>query len=247
MQKKPLIILVAALFLAGCSGNPATDESTAPSNQMSTTVALTLGASVPEIVTPIPEVSNTATPIPVPTGDPAMLNTNYENALPVDLQLVLGTLKLGGTNQDITPEQAPLLLPLWQALRGLIDAGNDPAMISSQTTFIINTMNMEQITTIAAMQLTKDDLINISMGLGLEMAGGSTSQNQAGNAPAGNAPAGNAPSAGGKFSGGQSGAQGQGNSNNQQDVSPEGNSNPTQGLNPALIDAIIEFLTAKIS
>ena len=51
------------------------------------------------------------------------LDTTYADALPVRLQLTLGTLLLEGTPEAITPEQAQTLLPLWQALQALTASG----------------------------------------------------------------------------------------------------------------------------
>ncbi len=234
MQKKQFIFILASFILTGCSSIPVSNESTGASNKTPTSGALTLGASVAEIGTPTPETNNTATPILELTGDPAMITTNYENALHVEVQLILGTLKLSETAQDISSDQASLLLPMWQALRSMIDAGNDQVMISSQAVQIINTMSLEQISTISAMQLTKDDLISVSQTLGLEMAGGLAGRNQAGNTPG----------VGGKSTGDQPGSQEKSNTDNQQDLQPERN-NASPGINPVLIDAVIEFLEAK--
>ena len=53
----------------------------------------------------------------------ASLPTDYENALPVRNQLAIGTMKLDGAGQGVTPEQAKKLLPLYQALRGTTTSG----------------------------------------------------------------------------------------------------------------------------
>jgi hypothetical protein len=47
----------------------------------------------------------------------AYLTNQHEGALPVTMQLSLGTLRLEDTDQAVAPEQAPKLLPLWQALQ----------------------------------------------------------------------------------------------------------------------------------
>lgn len=242
MQKKQLIFLLVALFLVSCNSNPAADKSADASNQMATSVALTLGASVAEMDTPIPDVSNMATPVPAPTGDPLILTTTYPDALPVEMQLVIGTLKLGETAQDITSEQATLLVPLWQALRSLIDAGNDQALITSQVTYILNTMTMDQVAAIAFMQLTQEDAASVSQALALEMGFGSgfgqispemQATMQAGR-ESGQVPSGNA---GGPPPGmGPGGGQG---------MRTEG-SGASTGISPALIDAVIELLGSKI-
>jgi hypothetical protein len=68
---------------------------------------------------------------------------------------VLGTLRLEGTENAVTPEQAAALLPLWQALRGGVTAQAEVNAVLKQ---IEGTMTQEQLEAIAAMQLTQDDL-----------------------------------------------------------------------------------------
>ncbi|MDY7042569.1 MAG: hypothetical protein SVX38_17095, partial [Chloroflexota bacterium] len=85
----------------------------------------------------------------------AYLNNSYPAALNVSNQLALGTIQLEGTENGITPEQAGALLPLWQALRGGVTAQAEVNAVLKQ---IEGTMTQEQLTTIAAMQLTQEDL-----------------------------------------------------------------------------------------
>jgi len=47
------------------------------------------------------------------------LNADYENALSVEMQLVIGTIKLEGTEHEISAATAAELLPLWKAIRSL--------------------------------------------------------------------------------------------------------------------------------
>jgi len=83
------------------------------------------------------------------------LDTSHENALNASSQLVLGTLRLEGTENAVTPEQAATLLPLWQALRGGVTAQAELEAVLKQ---IEGTMTQEQLEAIAAMQLTQEDL-----------------------------------------------------------------------------------------
>ncbi|MFT3894207.1 MAG: hypothetical protein QM730_21465 [Anaerolineales bacterium] len=53
----------------------------------------------------------------------SVISTDYENALPVRNQLAIGTMKLDGTAQAVTAEQAKQLVPLYQALRGTTTSG----------------------------------------------------------------------------------------------------------------------------
>jgi hypothetical protein len=97
-----------------------------------------------------------------PTADSAnsdeRLNADYENALPVESQLILGTLMLEDTDQAVDAEQAAELLPLWQMQKTL--AGSDTASSAEKEALleqIQETMTPEQIRAIAAMQLTQED------------------------------------------------------------------------------------------
>lgn len=84
-----------------------------------------------------------------------VLVTSYPGALDVSSQLALGTMKLEGTANAVTPDQAAALLPLWQALQGGVTAQMEVNAVLAQ---IERTMTQEQLEAIAAMQLTTDDL-----------------------------------------------------------------------------------------
>jgi len=84
-----------------------------------------------------------------------VLDTSYPDAMNASSQLALGTLQLEGTENAVTPEQAAALLPLWQALRGGVTVQAEVNAVLKQ---IEGTMAQEQLTAIAAMQLTQEDL-----------------------------------------------------------------------------------------
>jgi hypothetical protein len=85
-----------------------------------------------------------------------VLDTSYEGALSASSQLALGTLQLEGTEQAVTPEQAAALLPLWQALQsGALQNDTERNAVLKQ---IEGTMTQEQLTAIAGLQLTQEDL-----------------------------------------------------------------------------------------
>jgi len=48
----------------------------------------------------------------------AVLDMSYPDALDVSAQLVLGTMRLEEGEHAVTPGQAEVLLPLWQAIQG---------------------------------------------------------------------------------------------------------------------------------
>jgi len=115
----------------------------------------------------------TLTPAPVAGGESyssAYLDTSYPRALNVSSQLALGTLLLEETDSAVTTEQAAALLPLWQAIRaGTLQNEAETNAVLKQ---IEATMTVEQMRTIAAMQLTWEDLQSwaqthgLSFGLG---------------------------------------------------------------------------------
>ena len=96
------------------------------------------------------------------TGDvytSANLPTDYANAMPVRNQLAIGTMKLDGTAQAVTPEQAKKLLPLYQALRGTSTSGGSSQQeISALLSQIEGVMIAEQLTAIRNMKLTFADM-----------------------------------------------------------------------------------------
>lgn len=89
-------------------------------------------------------------------GYDGVLHTTYENALqPVD-QLALGTLKLEETANAVSEAQAAHLLPLWQALQG--DELQGDAERGAVERQIEATMTEAQLSAIAGMRLTQDDV-----------------------------------------------------------------------------------------
>jgi len=87
------------------------------------------------------------------------LPTDYANAMPVRNQLAIGTTKLDGTAQAVTPEQAKKLLPLYQALRGTSTSGGSSQQeISALLSQIEGAMTAEQLTAIRNMKLTFADM-----------------------------------------------------------------------------------------
>jgi hypothetical protein len=89
------LLLLLTLILTACSGS-----STATESQSAVLAA-----------------TNTQT-----TASSSMLNTSYDSAISIELQLLVGTLKLAGTEQAITKDQAAILLPLWQQISALNQA-----------------------------------------------------------------------------------------------------------------------------
>jgi hypothetical protein len=87
------------------------------------------------------------------------LNTSYTDALTVESQLVLGTLKLEGTSQAVDSATAAQILPLYSLLEQMTTSGTSAqAEIDAVLDQIQGTMTTDQIHAIAAMKLTQADL-----------------------------------------------------------------------------------------
>jgi hypothetical protein len=96
------------------------------------------------------------------------LTAEYENAIPVESQLILGTLMLEDTEQAVDAELAAELLPLWQMQKTL--AASDTASTEEMDALIDQiqeTMTREQIRAIAGMQLTQQEMFAYMQKAGL--------------------------------------------------------------------------------
>jgi len=113
---------------------------------------------------------------------------DYENALPANSQLALGTLWLEGTDNAVTPAQARTLLPLWQAIQN--GALQSDAELNAVLKQIEGTMTTDQLAAIAAMKLGTEDVMAYAQEEGLQDPGTITGTMAMGAPPAGGAPQG---------------------------------------------------------
>jgi hypothetical protein len=96
------------------------------------------------------------------------LTEEYEDALTIKNQLLLGTLRLGETGQAITGEQAQALLPLWQGYAALTASGTAAIEeIESVQNQIVDAMTDEQVAAIVEMRLTNEALQEFYVDVGL--------------------------------------------------------------------------------
>ena len=105
---------------------------------------------------------------PEPTPG-SILTEDYEGALPVNLQLSLGTFQLEGTDLAVSTEQASTLAPLWKAVRSL--SGSDTAAaaeIGAVLDQIQRSMTTDQLEAIAAMELIEQDLFTAIQEMGIQ-------------------------------------------------------------------------------
>ena len=135
------------------------------------------------------------------------LNEDYPDALTIQTQLTLGTLKLEETDLAVDSAQATELLTLWQAIRSLsssdITAEGEIEAIVNQ---ILETMSPEQLEAIAAMELTQEGILELTQELGIARGGDWTGEGD----PRSSAPDEMVPSSGGGPGGGMGGGPGGG-------------------------------------
>jgi len=191
--------------------------------------------------------SNGTGPASVPQGGASA------GALPATTQLIIGTIKLDGTDQAVTAEQAAELLPLWQTMQVLSDSGTaaeqEKEALLAQ---IQETMTAEQMQAITGLNLTREDMMSIMQQQGTAMGSGSqNSSSQSGNSsssggrvfgPGGDRPPDEMrmPSGGGGFTG-----QGQNLSEDQIATAQAFRQNNENVVSPMLINAVIEYLQEK--
>ena len=89
----------------------------------------------------------------------ATLAKEYDDALTIRNQLLLGIIRLEGTEQAVNSEQTAELTTLWQAFAALSDSGTAaPEETEAIQNQIIAALTAEQVNAIAAMQLTNAKL-----------------------------------------------------------------------------------------
>ena len=89
-------------------------------------------------------------------------------ALSMELQLLVGTIKLQGTSMAVTADQTAQLLPYWQALLSLETSGTAASEeIDAVVGQIKTMMSTDQVSAITAMDLTRQDEIATMSSLGL--------------------------------------------------------------------------------
>ncbi len=93
--------------------------------------------------------------------------------LPITPQLVIGTMKLEGTEQEVTSEQAAGLLPLWQVYSEMsVSDTTAQEELDALVEQIQGTMTTEQMKAITNMQLTPENIFTLMQEQGIDMGGG---------------------------------------------------------------------------
>lgn len=177
--------------------------------------------------------------------------------MPVEQKLAIGILKLEDTSMKVTPDQAKILLPLWQALKSLSTNNNTTTdEINALFTQMKDTLTPDQVTAIQKMTWQQSDLQALAQQYGIQFAqggfGGTPNPQRETQIAQFRASNGNAGGGGGFFGpggGGPGGFGGGGGGNN-------GTTRPTQspqqqarrqlgGLNRIFADAVIKLLQQK--
>lgn len=195
--------------------------------------------------------SDTAGPAAGPQNGPAA------DDLSAPMQVAIGTIKLDGTANSVTAEQAAELLPLWQTLQVLY--GSDTAAnqeVDALVQQIQDTMTAEQMQAITSMNLTRQDMFSLMQSQGPAFGGaqngnaqggGSSTNNERGFGPGGGGFPGGPPPDGGGFPGGGQGfgGQGQGNRTQNSDSNETSSNRPVMDPNRVptpLVQAVIDYL-----
>jgi hypothetical protein len=100
------------------------------------------------------------------------LKTDYENALPINLQLALGLFTLDETATPLKSEQAAALVPLWKAYRNLTTGEGSSKEIEALIIQIQETLTADQLKAIADKRLTMQDLMRLAQEKNLALGGG---------------------------------------------------------------------------
>ncbi len=219
MKKTTLTILILLMLtLSACAGqSPAMGSSdfAQTATKGAEPVALRSATATPaaaKAVAPMTLHSTVATPTATAQDTSAAieLDTSYENAVSVELQLLLGTFELEGTNLAVTQEQAGVLLLLWNNFKqsrmpepgqgapgqGQDNASSQPpgAITQTQTSTltqqILAAMTSEQITAIAEMKITQETAMTIMQEQGITMGGPQPDDGNSTQPPQGAPPAG---------------------------------------------------------
>jgi hypothetical protein len=128
--------------------------------------------------------------------------------------LLVGTLKLEGTDQAVTTDEAVKILPLWQAYRSLSNSQTASEVeVEALLNQIQSTMTTEQVDEIKAMNLTSTDMMSLMQSMGGDMGPQGTPNPQStpgvnfpsGSFPSGNPPSGSSSGSTGNPTGGSSG------------------------------------------
>lgn len=264
-MKKTLLtlLIVLTLALSACGGQTSATPAgvslpaVAPTVETVTQVPTApVPTAVPTEISRPPALPATAAVPSQPASAAVTLDTSYENAASVEVQLLVGTLALEDTDLAVTKEQAGILLPLWNEFKTLSmsQGPGQPGADTSQTASsdaqaqiaallaqIQAAMTPAQLQAIAALQITPESALTILQEHGVSMGGGPQQPGGqgggSGQPPQGTPPAGNPPDGGPQPGGEQKTPPAGGPQAGNGQMTPPGDM-----FSPALSDALIQLL-----
>ncbi len=137
---------------------------------LSLTMGLVLAACATSQATPQLLIENSqTTPFPTTSGSQnnGQPNGGFQTAS-LENKLAYGTLKLEGTSNAVTAQEAKTLLPLWQKVKDL-ESNGTPTPQDVQTVYqqIEKAMTQDQITAIQGMTMNPQDFQSLMASLGI--------------------------------------------------------------------------------
>lgn len=185
-------------------------------------------------------------------GTPA---SSKSNSLPIETQIAVGTLKLAGTDQDITTDQAKELVVYWEVYKELSQSQTAAQEeIDALVAQIQATMTTDQIKAITDMSITQQDVFASMQGVTVDSSSSSSTvsvpsgSSGGGGMPAGGSPAdgGGAPSDGGisPDMGGAASASGTGQT---QSAKTSSGASVIASVPTALVEAVVQSLQKKVA
>lgn len=171
------LLLIFVLALAACGGSTPAVQVTSNAVEL----------PEPAVTEQAPVLSENADGLPGEESpvqaEAPVLAQDFENAVNIQLQLLVGTLQLEGTPLAVTADQAAELLTLWQVIKSLTGSGTSAeAEINALLSQIQETMSIEQIQAIRDMQITNTDYqakmaeLGFTVGMNSEGGGGQPGQ-----------------------------------------------------------------------
>ena len=159
-------------------------------------------------------------------------------------ELIVGILKLEGTDQAVTTMQASELLPLWEVMKVLANSDTSAQVeIDAAVSQIKETLTPSQLQTIANMKLTEQDISVFEQGLNTAVQSSSKSSSSSNSSGGFGGPDGGGP--GGDELGGI--VVGVSQSSTSSTLTTQVSSGTSSQVPTALINALIKVLQKKVS
>jgi hypothetical protein len=187
------------------------------------------------------------------TNTPA--NTNTGNGLTTISQIAVGTLKLAGTEQDVTADQAKELIILWQVYEEVSQSSTAAQEeVDALVDQIQETMTSEQMQAISDLNLTQQDVFAAMQSADVNSStSASTTTVSAPSSGGGDMPAGGPPDGGGTPPDGSSMPTDMGGevpasgTDSAQSAGPSASLAGSAGVPSVLVELVIQSLELKVA